>query len=197
MIFRIILLVIFSFFISSIAFCNYNEINIIIGDNVNVREKPDIKSKSICKLRLGDSIKIIKRTGKKEKIGDLEGEWIFVDTFQSSKGWIFSYYVACVDDFKRVRIFINCTIEGYIGDYYLYYKFNRDGTYITKRHVPHSSNLIERNGKLFQFKNVIFAKDDDGENYSVFYQTERKKICNSQRDLRGNPELCTICPEYI
>lgn len=69
---------------------------------LNMREKPDIKSKTKVQLKAGWTVKLIKK-GKTDKIGDIEGQWFYVKTSSSDAsikledgypvGWVFSYYL--------------------------------------------------------------------------------------------------------
>src|SRR4030042_1282261 len=113
-----------------------NNYRIVVGDNVNIRSEQNEKSLVVAKIYIATKVQILKRTNKKIKIGDKEGEWVFIDaryykkgTRETVKGWVFDYYLADLDVFEKMNSYKNCSIEGMIGDYLLSYEFYKDGTY--------------------------------------------------------------------
>lgn len=117
---------------------------IVVGDKVNVREEPKISSKIIIQLKITDLVKLIRRSGIKFKNGDIEGVWVYIDTRKSKdimkgetyKGWIVDYYLAKGNQFEEVKEFYDCVLEGYVGDYHIYYEFKKDGSYKHKYYNP-------------------------------------------------------------
>lgn len=62
------------------------------GDNVTLRQKPEIKAKGLGKLKKGTQI-LVKYTGFEESIGNKSGKWLFIMTPDGTFGWIFGGYV--------------------------------------------------------------------------------------------------------
>jgi len=140
---------------------------IVVGDKVNVREKPKITSKIILQLKITGLVKLIRRSGIKYKSGNIEGEWVYIDTGKSKdimrnetyKGWVIDYYLAKGNQFEEVKEFYDCILEGYVGDYYIYYIFKKNGTYEHRYFNPIKNTNERYIGKLYKFRNVLVAKD--------------------------------------
>ena len=151
---------------------------IVVGDKVNVREEPKISSKIIIQLKITDLVKLIRRSGIKFKNGDIEGVWVYIDTRKSKdimkgetyKGWIVDYYLAKGNQFEEVKEFYDCVLEGYVGDYHIYYEFKKDGSYKHKYYNP----LINKNeqyiGKLYKYRNVLVTKDFGVQRFYLKYK---------------------------
>jgi len=168
---------------------------IVVGDKVNVREEPKINSKIIIQLKITNLVRLIRRSGLKYKNRDIEGEWVYIDTRKSKdimkgetyKGWIVDYYLAKGNQFEEVKEFYDCVLEGYVGDYHIYYEFKKDGSYKQKYYNLNDTNNIKKAkykpGKLYKYRNVIILKDDFGIDY--FY-IDNNKLCYSEDNI------CTV-----
>lgn len=93
-----ILLIIMGFCMSVSGF----ELNVyrVAGNNVNLREKPSLNSKVVGQLPAGMTVRLKKKDEKKVKIGDMEGNWAYVeadiinpDTNEPYEGWIYDYFL--------------------------------------------------------------------------------------------------------
>ncbi len=165
---------------------------IVVGDKVNVREKPKITSKIILQLKITDLVKLIRRSGIKYKSGNIEGEWVYIDTGKSKdimrnetyKGWVIDYYLAKGNQFEEVKEFYDCILEGYVGDYHIYYEFKKDGSYKQKYYdsskFEKEKNISKCFGKIYRYRNVIIVRDDCGLDY--FY-INGNKICYNEDNL--------------
>ncbi len=167
----------------------------IAGDYVNLREKANSKSKVVCQLRLAEDIKFIKKSGIREKIGNIEGEWVYVDSLrfinsmygETYKGWVLDYFLADISKFQRVKNFKKCNLDGYSGDWHGHYEFAKDGSY---KSIINQTTKI--NGYIYQFRDLIMLKDQQGVNRGVFF-IDNNNICLSSRGLNGIPILCGKC----
>jgi hypothetical protein len=65
---------------------------IVTGGVVNVREKPDLKSKKILQVKKGDIIYKIKGNKEKVKVSKWEGHWWFVE-YKGFKGWMLDAFL--------------------------------------------------------------------------------------------------------
>jgi hypothetical protein len=85
------------------------EYAIIIAHKVNVRQEPDINSKVIVKLELGEGVEIITQNDVKVEIDGKIGLWVYVQTFRQAcdhgncKGWLLDYYLGYKDKFKKIE----------------------------------------------------------------------------------------------
>jgi hypothetical protein len=190
----IFLLLIFlniSFLYSSDKFLP-EKIYLVLGNNVNVREKPDIKSKVITKLKIADRVKMIKKSNYQYNNGNIIGNWVFIDTNQYNnnernetyKGWVLDYYLVGNDQFKVVNEFYKLKLEGYYGDYYICYEFNRDGSYKQKYYDMYidrqKKDVKFYNGILYGYKNIFITRSIIG--VEVFYILDNK-ICVAYTDV--------------
>jgi len=165
-----------------------NNVLIVIGDNLNLREEPKLNSKIIRKLRITWLVKLIKKTDKTEKIKNIEGKWAFINT-GLEKGWVFDYYLANEKDFKKVKSFRNTILEGEHGDHYIYFEFKKNGQYRCKKEDK-NKNLFYEKGKLYKYRNIFLAYNDNEKSYSIFYLNKKNKICSAiYFDEKGN-DIC-------
>jgi len=69
---------------------------ILTTDNVNVRAKANIKSKILAKIKMGQKVKLIKRTDVALTAGDKKGFWAWVEFEKNGKtvkGYVFDAYL--------------------------------------------------------------------------------------------------------
>ncbi len=108
--FKFSIIIIFLFCISSKIYSK-NQYYVVTTNNLNVRVLPEQNSEVTTQLKITSIVKFIKGTGKKVKIGKLEGEWVFVETDKNPigkprekyKGWVFDYYLVKDADFKYLK----------------------------------------------------------------------------------------------
>lgn len=169
---------------------------LVIGDNVNVREKPNLKSNPIEKLRLLSIVQLIKRSEIKEKIGNFEGRWVYIDTNicgkncnETIKGWVFDYFLSDGSNFKKVSTFKRCLIEGNVGDTLISIDIFDDGKYNRKRIEYDTDKLSYHRGQLYKFRNVIIARDNKGDFYLPLYLRKDGVLCSMHSDGNGN-QIC-------
>jgi predicted SnoaL-like aldol condensation-catalyzing enzyme len=140
---------------------------IVVGDNVNVRTEPKTSAKIIMQLKITNLVKLLKRSNIKYRSNEIEGEWVYVDTlriknnktYETYKGWILDYYLANGKQFEKVNEFYDCTLEGYVGDYHVYYEFRKDGTYKHIYYNPLNNKIDQSIGRIYRYRNVILTKD--------------------------------------
>jgi len=178
-----------------------NNFVIICGDKVNVRAEPNVNAKVLECLSICKDVILLKKSGKKEKIGKIEGKWAYIDTRyykddkheETLKGWVFDYYLADLKNFKRVTSFIECKIEGWSGDYLLSYKFYKDGTYKRKKYDYKSRKIIDNiRGEVYRYRDIIAAHDEkDAKNLAItFYFTSEGVLCSPVKDWKTERPLC-------
>lgn len=158
----------------------------VIASSLLIREKPNRNARILGKKNLGGLVKILERSGKKEKIGDSTGEWVFIDsrelkktsTEETIKGWVFDCYLSNLSNFKRVKSFCECELHEDLADmpYTLYFK--KDGTYSGRKRDYETQKDIELSGVVYCFRNIFIAddstgtlfmiKNEEGEIYSQF-----------------------------
>lgn len=173
----------------------------VISDKVNVRLEPSITSSVILQLRQAERVIIIRRSNKKEILGNLTGEWVYIDTQYFNKegngtykGWIFSTFLADYSMFEKVKEFRNCVFKGSIGDYLLDYEFDKHGMYKRWEKDEKSGKRLVKRGNIYRFKNVLIAKDENENIFEDFFLNDNEELCHALRDLRGNA-LCVKCEE--
>ena len=201
---KISFIIFFIIFFQSYIFCEnkiLEKIYVVVGDNINIRTEPDIKSNILNKLRIGQTVKILKRTNKKIKIGDDIGEWVYIDpsmfkkgTTELLKGWIFDKYLAQFKDFKVITDFANCKIDDYEGDWLFSYEIYKNGTYKRKyldRDEKNNISVHFCNGKLYRLNNVIIALDDLGA-FEIFYIDDKEFLCSRHYNADGK-QICVKC----
>jgi hypothetical protein len=140
-----------------------------------------------------------KKSENQTKIEGIQGKWVFVDTglyldstYETiAKGWVFDYYLADLNDFKKVKSFQKCFIEGWSGDYFLSYQFNEDGTYTRKlRKEEGQIKNQELTGKVYQYRKVIYAQDDDGRGSEIFFIDEKGILKSTIGNADGKQMEC-------
>jgi len=68
-------------------------IGVVIGDKVFVRERPEASSPVIDKIFEDDYVKIIDQTSNEFTIGNFKDKWLKVKTKNDKEGWAFGYYI--------------------------------------------------------------------------------------------------------
>lgn len=202
---RFLIIVLFIFFIQPYVLSEKNKlldrIYFVVGDNVNIRSEADLSSNILVKLSAGQTVKILKRSNKKIKIGNEIGEWVFVDPGMFKKGttdllygWIFNKYLVQFKDFKIIDNFMDAKIEGYEGDWLFSYEIKKNGTY-RRKYLDRDKNnkTIVRycNGKLYRMNNVIVALDEPGA-FEIFNIDKKGNICSKHYTADGK-RMCSKC----
>jgi len=185
------LLIIIAVFVVNFSGAQSIEINICTTDYLNVREEPSINAKPIMsavrkekkrQLRIGDTVRILKRTDKEEEINGVKGRWAYIDPGYSDKtyGWVFDYYLAKEKDFTPLKSLPNnLQIKIYDEDTIFHYEFYKDGNAIQ---VIDSDMTL--NGKIYidNRNRIIIIKYDHEKNLTLsmemrtFYYKDGK-IC--------------------
>lgn len=168
------------------------DVYLVSGENVNVREKPDIKSKVITQLTIADRVKLIKKSDIQYKNRNIVGNWVYVDTYryidnkikETIKGWVLDYYLVGDEKFQIVNEFYDLKIEGYYGDSYINFEFHKDGSY-KQKYFDRSLGEQERESKyyyghLYWFKNIYITKLHFG--VGIFYVLNNR-ICAAYTDI--------------
>jgi len=184
---------------------NYNELSnnylIIVGDNVNIRIEPNIKSEIILKLNIGDKVKVLKRLNNKIIINGAEGIWIYIDSCrykndnldETIKGWVFSNYAVSINQFKLLNNICQFQIVGWVGDYLLSYNVYGNGSYKRKIYdYDHNKYISGITGRIYKFNRVLLALDNDKKGYEIFYFVGDNKICSPKSDMDGK-YICAEC----
>ena len=112
---------------------------VVIGDNVNVRSAPTLKSKVVKQLPILSYVYVLNKKKIAATIGAKKGHWVYVNTRnpaskrrQSSKastGWIFDIYIGYPRHFKKVRKWRIKEFSYCIGDYCPEFKFTAAGRF--------------------------------------------------------------------
>jgi hypothetical protein len=173
----------------------------ITSDKVNVRLEPNINSRVLLQLRIAERVIVISRSNKIERLGNLAGEWVYIDTHNlitngngTYKGWIFSAFLADYSVFQKVKEFRRCVFKGTIGDYVLNYEFDKNGGYKRWETDESSGNKVMKRGNIYRYKNIIIAKDEKENIFEDFFLNENEELCNAYRDLKGNT-ICVKCED--
>ena len=165
-----------------------DNIYIVVGDYVNVREEPTQTSKVIFKQRIATIVSVLKRINKKVTIDKNDGEWVFIDTkyfktigdSETAKGWVFDYYLSDLSNFKRMESSIECYMEYWAGDSLFSIQINNNGTYIRKNYSYEKKYYYFTLGKLYKYRNVIFAKDDKSNVYDLLFVNDKGIVCSGR-----------------
>lgn len=186
------------------GFCSDNPIlynrYIVIGENVNIRSNATIQASLIGSLKKGHTVKVIKRSGIKEKVENKIGEWVYIDpgiykkgTTELLKGWVFDRYLAQFNDFTIVKNFFNCKIEGYEGDWLLSYIISKDGTYKRNFLDKENNNIVIKSckGHLYRLNNIIIARDETG-SFEIFILNNNNVLCSQHFNADG-VLICATC----
>lgn len=174
----------------NLAYCQNNFLPentyLISGNNVNVREYPNDKSRILIKLKITDRVKIIRKSDIEYRNKDINGKWVLIDTNYKNtydkkntyKGWVLDYYLVGNENFQVVEDFYDMKLEGYYGDYYICYEFKKDGSYkqiyYDLYNDPQKLNIKEFYGKLYGYKNIFITRSIIG--IETFYIIN-KEIC--------------------
>lgn len=164
------------------------DVGIVVGDHVNVRKEPNLSSDIVFKQNIATKVIIITRSNKRINVDGKEGEWVYIDTryysdnniTETIKGWVFDYYISDLSNFKRMDNSNECYIEAWSGDYLFSLQINKDGTYKRKNYDEAKDNFYFTTGKLYKYRNVIFAKDDNNNTYNILYVNDKAMICNGR-----------------
>ncbi|HPV98253.1 MAG TPA: hypothetical protein PLZ78_10530 [Spirochaetota bacterium] len=161
----------------------------VVGDNVNLRMQPTIEAQVMESLKLAQEVELKEKKAEKVIIDGKAGSWVYVDTHSREslegdtiKGWVFDYYLAGIDKFKKVTKFRESKINTMVGDTLIYYEFLKDGSYRRKiREIDEYSRVLSvkiEKGHLFRYRDVVLAMDAD-KHYEVFYVTDKGFLCSS------------------
>mgnify|MGYP000923686825 FL=1 len=162
---------------------------IIIGDYVNLREKPSLDSKVIKQLRITSRVKVLRSPEEKIDIKGESGHWVYVasNTYKNEKGenlhgWVFDSYIADVSQFKKLDSFKSLSLCGWLtGDAEVNYTFLPDGSFyslvVDKDAYGKITSEQKVCGKLYQFKKVVLGLYDGTSFYVAFYLLDDKNIC--------------------
>ena len=134
------------------------EVNICTTDYLNIREEPSINAKPIMsairkekkrQLRIGDTVRVLKRTDKEEVINGVKGRWAYIDPGYSDRtcGWVFDYYLAKEKDFTPLKSLPkNYVLNFADGDAPFEYELYKDGTAVYK---AIEEGETDQKGKLY------------------------------------------------
>jgi hypothetical protein len=165
----------------------------IATHNVDLRVEPSIDSKIIMKLNpFEHRVSIIQSTNNRIYMDGIDGCWVLID-LEGTKGWIFDYYLAGEDKFRKVNLWSYQTFSECRVKYCPEYIFNTDGSFELYFISPDESNYpicsewsgeyikdskhnrgkCKFKGHLYRYLDVIWAKLDEGynlpfENYLYF-----------------------------
>jgi len=177
----------------------------LAGDNINIREQPNAESKVMYKLRIADLVEVIKESSEKTVIGNLSGKWVYVKTgyckddrcTEFISGWIFDYYLAYNDRFKRINANDLKSYKGCVGESCLNLIINKDGSFFEKFKVCEDGNCAGvdkkhdcsvlggyldkdeycyKKGHLYKYLRLIWAKTSNGSG-SYFFLTQEDVVC--------------------
>lgn len=161
---------------------------LVVGNNINLREEPNQNSKILDQLRIISQVKVLKRSGKKVKIDNNEGEWVYIDTFMTSKndknhtvtvkGWVFDYYLSDLNNFKPMTSFKRTRIITGAGDVGMNFQFYENATFKYTMTDSYERKEFIYTGKLYKYLNVIYGKYNNSEGGCFFYINPKNKICN-------------------
>ena len=169
---------------------------IIVGNNVNVRSKPDIESEVLTQMKITAILTVLERSGAEYSDGVVTGEWVYVDTGRLDpddfrkhiKGWMLDYYLAQANQFEKVTEFYEFTFFDGYGSYIINYDFKKDGTCVLnvteycyeKRGVIVTEKI---KGVLWRYRNVIIAETGGWVSY---FNIDNGRLC-----FRGDKYICT------
>ena len=159
---------------------------IVSGNDVNLREKPDIRSKVIDQLNLGDYVFVIDEKGLPQKINNYDGKWVKVEKLsgRNTVGWVYDQFLAYKSKFKQIKKWkYKSTYEFYSTDDEWHYVIKSDGSFTLKKvrydgmcdnieieiklyggYQKPEDKKKDRNcvfyidGQMMQFGNIIWAK---------------------------------------
>ncbi len=137
----------------------YNFITEITEDNVNIRNKPTLKSKKIGKLYRGDKIRITGISKTAEEIDGHLGYWLRFNKIETSKdkkyisspnkyNWVWSKYVAKLSNLKPSKISL------------------KKHKAATSHNVSTIELFLEHNGKTRTIE--AYAHKEDSQNHYTF-----------------------------
>lgn len=175
-----------------------NNYYILVGNNINLRAESSTNAKIIRQLKIAYEVKLIKRSGKYEKSGEIKGEWVYVDIrvfnedhSDTIKGWMLDYYLSDGTDFKKISTFKECMIEDMVGDSLLSYRFHKNGRYERRDYDPDTGKYQYYKGSLYEYRKVIIAHDETGLALAdwIFYLNDKQIMC-SNHGGRNNKQIC-------
>jgi hypothetical protein len=173
----------------------------IAVNNLNLREEPNLKSKILCQLYIGEYVEILKIDKNIIKIDNNTGRWVYVKTFRKNdkpNGWLFDYYLAYEDRFRKVTDWSYKHISKCSGDYCPTYRFNNNGTFIVKfwQYYDKTTNdnkikesceksggkysndhFCHFNGQLFKYLDLIWARLEGNNQKHFLFISKSNKLC--------------------
>jgi len=199
----------FSLIPGSTAFCNTaskdkankaaqaQEIKVEVAvENVNLREAPDINSQAIARLKIGESIFVVKKAKNETRVNGFKGRWVFISKplYEKSgplslQGWVFDYYLAYPHSFKRVTSWQYKKIVIDVGDYHAEYSFRKDGSFIRK--AEDLDIGIHEETSSGNYNVTQTGKDDIGKGYVLRY-LNLIKVSDDYLYINENNKLCTL-----
>ena len=161
-----------------------NNLFIIVVHDTLLMSNLKTEAKVITTLDVTSLVKTLKKSGIMITNNGKISEWVYVDALYYSdnnpketvKGWILDTQMADSKDFKRVTNFNEYILRGMDGDFVLDYHFYKDGKYKRKEYDENNKSKI-LSGTAYRFNDVIFAKDDEGKIYELFYLNENDDLC--------------------
>ncbi len=176
-----------------------NNYYIVMGNNLNVRSNPNTKANVVIQLKILSEVKLLRLKNKEVKIGNIKGKWAFIDTrvfnddvTDTIKGWVFNYYLSNTKEFILMTKFKECSLEDNVGDTFLSYRFNKNGTYIRKDYDSEKNKYYYLSGNLYKYRNVIIASDKDKERGIdvSFYLKQDGRLCSKYYNSKGK-QICS------
>jgi hypothetical protein len=80
-------------------------------------------------------------------------------------------------------------MEGSVGDFFLYYEINKDGTYKRKFYDNNTNKLKYIEGQLYKYRDVVLAYDNDDTFEILFLQNGN--LCSKYVNDKG--QICAQC----
>lgn len=198
---KILFLILFMGFVMNTSAIETNRYT-VVGNNVNIREKPSLKSKTLGKLPAGATVYLKKTKSEIVKIGSMEGKWVYVDTRninpqtnETYKGWMFDYFLLKnskpqgSSGFEKV---ISIELERNTIDIHWLGEFggvhpmiiNNDGTFQVE------VDSVKEKGRIYKYRSLYFAETDNSG--IVFYIENLRLIPIKGYDFRCKPEYLKL-----
>jgi len=148
---------------------------VICRDNVFLKEKPSIKSKSTARFHVLDQVTMIKREKKRVHVNGQSGHWAYVKLLWEKPiyGWVFDFDIGYKTSFRKVSSWKYRTLIYQLNSRTQSFLFQRDGSYITKEQRPSK-------GHLYQYKNVYWLNDPNAV-FPQFFYIESDQIYTSNK----------------
>ncbi len=178
---------------------NKDNTELVVGDKINVREKPNLSSKVVHQLRIAERVMLLKKSGIIQKVNGIEGEWVYIDTeytkpnaVASIKGWVLDYYLAEYSKFVKVSSLDECNMRTTIGDWRMDYELLKNGKYKTTDIDYETKKTIIKFGTIFRYRDVFIFKEDNDDTYDFFFINSDGYLCHYYRDSQGK-SFCSKC----